>query len=72
MVLRTITLMKKQRKSFRKSEEKLNSVRLKGISEAIIAQYVKPCPKLSRITISNDFTITLNDYNNTEIIMELL
>ena len=51
-------------------QEKLNSVRLKGISEAIIAQYVKPCPKLSRITISNDFTITLNDYNNTEIIME--
>lgn len=51
-------------------QEKLNSVRLKGISEAIISQYIKPCPKLSRITISNDFTITLNDYNNTEIVME--
>ena len=51
-------------------QEKLNSVRLKGISEAIIAQYVKPCPKISRITISNNFTITLNDYDNKEITME--
>lgn len=51
-------------------QEKLNSVRLKGISEAIIAQYVKPCPQLSRLTISKDFTITLNDYNNVEITME--
>ncbi len=53
-------------------QEKLNSVRLKGISEAIIAQYVKPCPQLSRITISKDFTITLNDYNHLEITMEPL
>lgn len=51
-------------------QEKLNKVRLKGISEAIIAQYVKPCPKLSRITISNSFKITLNDYDNMEITME--
>lgn len=51
-------------------QERLNTVRLKGISEAIIAQYVKPCPKLSRITISNSFKITLNDYNDTEITME--
>jgi len=51
-------------------QEKLNSVRLKGISEAIIAQYLKPCPKLSRITISKTFRIILNDYNETEIIME--
>lgn len=51
-------------------QEKLKAVRLKGISEAIIAQYVKPCPKLSRITISRDFVITLNDYNNMEIAME--
>ena len=51
-------------------QEKLNSVRLKGISEAIIAQYVKPCPQLSRLTISKDFTITLTDYNNVEITME--
>lgn len=51
-------------------QEKLNAVRLKGISEAIIARYVKPCPKLSRITISNNFRIILNDYDNMEITME--
>lgn len=51
-------------------QEKLNTVRLRGISEAIIAQYVKPCPKLSRVTISNSFKIILNDYDNTEITME--
>ena len=51
-------------------QEKLNAVRLKGISEAIIAKYVKPCPKLSRMTISSDFRITLNDYGDMEITME--
>ena len=51
-------------------QEKLNAVRLKGISEAIIAQYVKACPKISRMTISSTFAITLNDYDNTEITME--
>lgn len=51
-------------------QEKLNAVRLKGISEAIIAEYVKPCPKLSRMTIGNDFRIMLNDYGDMEITME--
>lgn len=51
-------------------QEKLNTIRLKGISEAIIAPYIKPCPKLSRITIGRDFKITLNDYDNLEITME--
>lgn len=51
-------------------QEKLNAVRLKGISEAIIAEYVKPCPKLSRMTIGGDFRITLNDYGDMEITME--
>jgi len=51
-------------------QEKLQTVRLKGISEAIIAQYVKPCPKLSRITIAWDFTIILNDFDNMKIYME--
>lgn len=51
-------------------QDKLNAVRLKGISEAIIAKYVKPCPKLSRMTISSDFRITLNDYGDMEITME--
>lgn len=50
-------------------QERLNSVRLKGVSEAIIAQYVQPCPKLSRISISKDFNIKLIDYD-TEIVME--
>lgn len=51
-------------------KEKLDTVRLKGISEAIIAQYIRPCPKLSRITISNSFRITMTDYDDCEIIME--
>lgn len=51
-------------------QEKLNAVRLKGISEAIIAEYVKPCPKLSRMTIGSDFRIMLNDYGDMEITME--
>lgn len=51
-------------------KEKLDAVRLRGVSEAIIARYVEPCPKLSRMTIGYDFTITLNDYNDTEIVME--
>lgn len=53
-------------------QEKLGVVRLKGISEAVIARYTKPCPKLSRMTVSNSFKITLNDYDNKEIIMEPL
>ena len=51
-------------------KEKLDAVRLRGVSEAIIARYVEPCPKLSRMTIGYDFKITLNDYNDTEIVME--
>ena len=51
-------------------QEKLNVVRLKGISEAIIAQYVNPCPKLSRITIGRDLEIVLNDYGDVRIAME--
>lgn len=51
-------------------QEKLNQIRLKGISEAVISHYIKPCPRLSRITISKDFRIILNEYNNTEITMQ--
>ena len=51
-------------------QEKLNQVRLKGISEAIIARYTRPVPKLSRMTISSDFRIILNDYDDKEIMME--
>ena len=58
------------KKILKEIQEKLNAVRLKGISEAIIAQYVKPCPELSRITVGCDFTITLNDYDNRVIAME--
>lgn len=58
------------KKILKEIQEKLNAVRLKGISEAIIAQYVKPCSKLSRMTIGKDFTITLNDYDNRVITME--
>lgn len=53
-------------------QKQLDSIRLKGIGEAIIAKYVSPRPVLSHIRITNDFRIFLDDYNNLEIKMEPL
>lgn len=53
-------------------QRKLDSIRLKGIAEAVIAKYVRPRPVLSHIRITHDFRIFLEDYNNLEIKMEPL
>lgn len=50
----------------------LDKIRKNGISEAIIAKYINPCPKLSRMTITKDLRIILNDYKEMEIAMEPL
>lgn len=55
-----------------KIQEEINILRKKGISEAIIARYVRPYPKISRMTITNDFRIILNEYKDMEITMEPL
>lgn len=48
----------------------LEQVRRRGISETVIAKYIAPRPKLSRMTITSDFHIILNDYKDMEIKME--
>ena len=53
-------------------QHKLESVRLSGISEAIIAKFIKPLPTLSMIVVTYDFHIILPDYGNIEIVMEPL
>lgn len=53
-------------------KKQLDGIRKKGIAEAIIAKYVKPCPVLSHIRITYDFRIFLDDYNHLEIKMEPL
>lgn len=61
--------MKKVLEEVRK---KLDAIRLKGISEAVIAKYVQPRPVLSHIRITKDFHIFLDDYDGIEIKMEPL
>lgn len=53
-------------------QHKLESVHLIGISEAIIAKFIKPLPTLSMIVVTYDFHIILPDYGNMEIVMEPL
>ena len=53
-------------------QHKLESVRLSGISEAIIAKFIKPMPTISMMVVTNDFHIILPDYGNMEITMEPL
>lgn len=53
-------------------QQKLTSVRLNGISEAIIAKFIKPLPRLSMIVITHDFHFFLTNYGNMEITMEPL
>lgn len=51
---------------------RLDKIRLRGISEAVIAKYLKPTPKLSHLTITHDMRIILDDYDSMEIKMEPL
>lgn len=53
-------------------QEKLDAIRLRGISEAVIAKYVSPHPTISRLIVTNDLRIILSDYNDMEIKMEPL
>lgn len=48
----------------------LDQVRLRGISEAVIARYLRPAPKLSHLTVTHDLRIILDDYQHMEILME--
>lgn len=50
--------------------QKLDELRLRGISEAVIAQYVKPKVQLSRLRITNDLRLFLADYQNREVVMQ--
>lgn len=65
-------LSEDDRKALEIIKQNLDRVRLHGISEAVIAKYIKPYPKLSRLTITKDMRIILNDYKNIEIVMEPL
>lgn len=49
----------------------LEKARLMGVSEALIAQYVVPSINPSRMTITHDLRIWLNDWN-CEVVMEPL
>lgn len=50
--------------------KKLDELRLRGISEAVIAQYVKPKVELSRLHITSDLRLFLTDYQNREVVMQ--
>lgn len=51
-------------------QREIDSLRLKGIGEAIIARFVHPKVEISHMTITNDFRIILDEFNNMEIVME--
>lgn len=53
-------------------KEKVNKLRLMGVSEAVINEFLDPKPVLSRIVITHDFRIFLPDFKNKEICMEPL
>lgn len=53
-------------------QRQLQNLRLRGISEAIIAKFIKPMPTISMMVVTNDFHIILPDYGNMEITMEPL
>lgn len=58
------------RKMLDEVNERLDKIRKRGISEAVIARYIRPVPQLSHITITRDLRIILDDYNGMEIKME--
>lgn len=60
------------RKLLEEVKEKVDKLRLLGVSEAIINEFLSPKPVLSRIVITHDFRIFLPDFKNKEISMEPL
>lgn len=53
-------------------EYKIDLLRRKGISQAILQELVMPKPKLSKLVVTKDLRIFLPDYDNMEITMEPL
>ncbi len=53
-------------------KEKVNALRIKGVSEAIISQYVRRNDTPSRLLITDDLRIFLLDYQNKEVKLEPL
>lgn len=53
-------------------KERVEKLRLKGVSEAVINEFLNPEPELSRIVITHDFRMFLPDFKNKEICMEPL
>lgn len=58
------------KKLLQEIREKVDKLRMKGVSEAIISQFIKTKPMLSRIVITNDFRLLLPEYQNKEVKME--
>lgn len=58
------------KKLIEEARDKINKLRLNGVSEWIIQQLALPQNELSRLVITKDFRIFLPDYNNMEIRME--
>lgn len=64
------TFNEETKKLIKEVKDKINKLRLNGVSEWIIQQLALPQDKLSRLVITKDFRIFLPDYNNMEIKME--
>lgn len=58
------------KKLIKEVKDKINKLRINGVSEWIIQQLALPQDKLSRLVVTKDFKIILPDYNNMEIKME--
>lgn len=52
--------------------ERLEKIRLNGVSEAIIAEYIRPKVKLSALRITKELRLFLTDYQDKEVLMEPL
>ena len=52
--------------------DRVNKLRLRGISEYLLEQLIHPDNRLSRLVITKDWRIVLPDYNDMEIKMEPL
>lgn len=50
----------------------LEQVRLMGVGEAMIAEYIRPAAKLSHLTVTHDLRLILDDYQQREVVMEPL
>lgn len=56
----------------REVREKLDEIRLSGVNEALIMEYIMETPRLSRLVITHDLRIFMPDYENKEVVMEPL